>query len=77
MPRIGRAVLPDHPHHIIQRGHNRHVVFVEAGDVERYVDTLADFRDIHGVKVCDRNKVTGQDAIFSLAEFQRPVVAGL
>ena len=27
MPRIGRVVLPNYPHHIVQRGHNRQVVF--------------------------------------------------
>lgn len=51
MPRVGRAVLPDYPHHIIQRGHNRQVVFAEPGDLERYLDTLANFKDIYGVKV--------------------------
>ena len=51
MPRVGRAVLPNYPHHIIQRGHNRQVVLVEAGDFERYLETLADFKDIYGVKV--------------------------
>ena len=51
MPRMGRAVLPDYPHHIIQRGHNRQVVFAEAGDFERYIETLANFKDIYGVRV--------------------------
>ncbi len=51
MPRMGRAVLPGYPHHIIQRGHNRQVVFAEAGGFERYLDTLANFKDIYGVKV--------------------------
>ena len=48
---MGRAVLPDYPHHIILRGHNRQVAFVEAGNFERYLETLADFMDIYGVKV--------------------------
>jgi len=26
MPRMGRMVLPNYPHHIVQRGHNRQVV---------------------------------------------------
>ncbi|RYZ83639.1 MAG: transposase, partial [Proteobacteria bacterium] len=26
MPRITRIVLPGHPHHIVQRGHNRQTV---------------------------------------------------
>jgi len=29
MPRTGRVVLPDHPHHIVLRGHNRQVVFAQ------------------------------------------------
>ena len=33
MPRIGRIVLPGNPHHIIQRGHNRQVVFAETRDL--------------------------------------------
>lgn len=37
MPRIGRTVLPDYPHHIVQRGHNRQVVFAEPRDFERYL----------------------------------------
>lgn len=27
MPRLGRVVLPNYPHHVVQRGHNRQVVF--------------------------------------------------
>ena len=37
MPRMGRDVLPDYPHHIIQRGHNRQVIFAEASDFERHL----------------------------------------
>lgn len=37
MPRMGRAVLPDYPHHIIRRGHNRQLVFAEAEDSKRGV----------------------------------------
>lgn len=29
MPRIVRIILPHLPHHVIQRGHNRQVVFVK------------------------------------------------
>jgi REP element-mobilizing transposase RayT len=51
MPRIGRAILQYYPHHVVQRGHNRQVVFAEAGDCERYLETLAQFKDVYGVKV--------------------------
>ena len=31
MPRMGRVVLPNYPHHVVQRGHNRQVVFATKG----------------------------------------------
>lgn len=40
MPRVGRVVLPDYPHHIVQRGHNRLVVFAQEGDFEVYLSNL-------------------------------------
>jgi len=51
MPRMGRTVLPDYPHHVVQRGHNRQVVFAERADYERYLETLSGFKEIYGVKV--------------------------
>jgi len=51
MPRTGRVVLPAYPHHVIQRGHNRHVVFATPADHERYLATLAEFKEEFGVKV--------------------------
>ena len=35
MPRMARIVLPNFPHHIVQRGHNRQAPFVEEADFER------------------------------------------
>jgi hypothetical protein len=37
MPRMGRAVLPDYSHHIIQRGHNRQAAFAETNQVNKSV----------------------------------------
>lgn len=51
MPRIGRIVLPNYPHHIVQRGHNRQVVFAAAEDYQRYLDDLRELKDAFGVKV--------------------------
>lgn len=51
MPRFGRVVVPGYPHHIIQRGHNKQVVFAEEADLEYYLATLADFKDALGVQV--------------------------
>ena len=38
MSRIGRVVLANYPHHVVQRGHNRKAVFAEARDFERYLE---------------------------------------
>ncbi|AOE87913.1 transposase [Pseudomonas sp. TCU-HL1] len=51
MPRVGRVLLPNYPHHIVQRGHNRQVVFAEDCDFQRYVDDLRELKDAFGVKV--------------------------
>lgn len=36
MPRMARVVLPQYPHHVVQRGHNRQIVFAAEADYERY-----------------------------------------
>lgn len=51
MPRTGRVMLPNYPHHIVQRGHNRQVVFVERKDYECYLSDLRELKDAFGVKV--------------------------
>lgn len=45
MPRMARVVLPDTPHHIVQRGHNRKAVFVEERDYRYYLENLAEWKD--------------------------------
>lgn len=44
MPRRHRIAVANYPHHIVQRGHNRRVVFVTDGDRQSYLDTLQEFR---------------------------------
>ncbi|WP_305909968.1 transposase [Methylomarinum sp. Ch1-1] len=51
MPRLGRIVLANYPHHVVQRGHNRQVVFAEEADFLYYLDTLKEFKDFYDVKV--------------------------
>lgn len=51
MPRIGRVMLANYPHHVVQRGHNRQAVFAEPRDYTRYLDTLAEFKSEYGVRV--------------------------
>lgn len=51
MPKIGRIVLADYPHHVVQRGHNRQMVFAAEEDCQRYVRDLRDFKDAFEIKV--------------------------
>lgn len=51
MPRKGRVVLPNYPHHVVQRGHNRQVVFATDADFQHYIDDLRELKEACGVKV--------------------------
>ena len=51
MPRICRVILPNYPHHIIQRGHNRQVIFAENADFERYIENIQELKTKFEIKV--------------------------
>lgn len=51
MPRTSRIVLPDCPHHIIQRGHNREVVFTSDDDYLYYLENLKEWKERLSCKV--------------------------
>lgn len=51
MPRIGRVVVPDYAHHIVQRGHNRQIVFAAEDDYRYYLETLKTWKVEYSVKV--------------------------
>lgn len=44
MPRKARVILPNTPHHVVQRGHNRKAVFIEQGDYRYYLDNLLEWK---------------------------------
>lgn len=44
MPRTARLVFPNHPHHIIHRGHNRQPVFMSDDDYLYYLDNLNEWK---------------------------------
>ncbi len=49
---MGRVVVvPNYPHHIVQRGHNWQVVFAEPADCEYYLGTLAEYKAEYQVQV--------------------------
>ena len=51
MPRTARIVIPDYPHHIIQRGHNRQIVFSAEDDYHYYLDNLAEWKEAYECKI--------------------------
>jgi putative transposase len=51
MPRTGRIVVPGYPHHIVQRGHNRQVVFAAETDYRRYLGHLRELSATFDVRV--------------------------
>lgn len=40
MPRKARILVPNYPHYIVQRGHNRKVVLLVNEDYQRYLENL-------------------------------------
>jgi len=51
MPRKARIIVPDCPHHIVQRGHNRQVVFASDGDYQFYLNNLQEWKEKLGCQV--------------------------
>lgn len=51
MARLPRLTLPGYPHHIIQRGNNRQMIFVDAQDFETMLRLLAENAAKFGVAV--------------------------
>ena len=51
MPRSARIVVAGYPHHIIQRGHNRGLVFASDEDYLYYLDNLKEWKEKLGCKV--------------------------
>jgi putative transposase len=51
MPRKARVIIPDCPHHIVQRGHNRQVVFASDADYQYYLETLVEWKEKLGCQI--------------------------
>ncbi|VAW51830.1 Transposase and inactivated derivatives [hydrothermal vent metagenome] len=51
MPRRTRMYLPDHSYHIVQRGNNREVCFVEAENYQFYLELWKECSQRYGVDV--------------------------
>ena len=44
MPRKARIVIPGVAHHVVQRGHNRQVVFAAEQDFQVYLENLTELK---------------------------------
>lgn len=44
MPRKARVLVPNCPHHIVQRGRNRKAVFLADQDYPYYLDNLKEWK---------------------------------
>jgi putative transposase len=53
MPRKSRVVLPNYPHHIIQREHKRGVVFAGDQYYLSYLKNLREGKEALGCKIYD------------------------
>lgn len=51
MPRPLRIILPNTPHHIVQRGHNRQPIFFADDDYNYYRESLIHFKKVFGCRV--------------------------
>lgn len=51
MPRKARVLVPNCPHHIVQRGHNRKAVFLADQDYQYYLENLKEWKKELGIKL--------------------------
>ena len=51
MPRTGRILVSGFPHHIVQRGHNKQVVFADPSDFIFYLSNLKELKQEFDVQV--------------------------
>ena len=51
MPRKARVIVPNCPHHIVQRGHNRNAVFVCDEDYQYYLENLIEAKRDYSISV--------------------------
>jgi putative transposase len=51
MPRSARIIMPNHPHHVIQRGHNQQTVFTNDDHYRYYLDNLAEWKEALDCKI--------------------------
>ncbi len=51
MARLPRLTVPGYPHHVIQRGNNRQMIFRDADDYKRLLDLLEQYAEREKVAI--------------------------
>ena len=51
MPRKARVLIPNCPHHIVQRGHNRKAIFLQEADYQYYLENLLEWKLKLSIKI--------------------------
>jgi putative transposase len=51
MPRTARLVIPDCPHHVIQRGNRRQQTFFKEEDYQHYINLMAESCQQYNVEI--------------------------
>ena len=51
MHRISRVVIPEHPHHITQRGNNQQDVFIDDTDRKKYLLLINEYSQRYGITI--------------------------
>ncbi|MEO0442464.1 MAG: transposase [Pseudomonadota bacterium] len=51
MPRKARVLVPNCPHHVVQRGHNRKAIFVSDEDYQYYLENLREWKEALDTKL--------------------------
>lgn len=51
MPRMARAIIPDYPHHVTQRGNFGMNVFADDDDRQRYLAWIIEYAEKYGVRI--------------------------
>jgi putative transposase len=83
MLRVERVVLLDYPHHVVQCGHNRQVVFAKKGDFRNFLENLHELKLLHGIQVFAYSMTTNhvylllqpEEAIADLGRFMKMLAA--
>ncbi|MES9900806.1 MAG: transposase [Sedimenticola sp.] len=68
MPRKARVLVPNCPHHIVQRGHNRKAIFLSDQDYQFYLENLREWKNKLGIKLYSWCLMTNHIHIHIVAE---------